>query len=57
MHQIQFEEIMRDSEIARVIFPVVHGHRLSEAEIEKFLLKLKIPRAANIARISIALGS
>ena len=46
---------MRDAEIARVILPVVHGHRLTEAETEKVLLKLNVPRAANIARISIAL--
>jgi hypothetical protein len=55
MHHIQFEEIMRDAEIAHVILPVVRGHHLSEAETEKALLKLHVPRAANIARISIAL--
>jgi hypothetical protein len=57
MHQIQFREIMRDAEIARVILPVVRGHHLSEVDTEKFLLKLNIPRAANIARISAALGA
>jgi hypothetical protein len=55
MHQIQFEQIMRDAEIAHVVLPVVRGHHLTEAEIERVLLKLNVPRAANIARISTAL--
>ncbi len=57
MHQVQFRQIMRDAEIARVILPVVRGHHLSEAETEKALAKLNVPRAANVARISIALGA
>jgi hypothetical protein len=57
MHQIQFREILRDAEIARVILPVVRGKFLTEAETEKFLLKLQVPRAANIARISAGLNS
>ena len=31
----------------------VRGHRLTEGEIEKALLELRIPRAANVARISV----
>ena len=46
---------MRDAEIARVILPVVRDRRLTEADIEEVLLKLQVPRAANIARISAAL--
>jgi hypothetical protein len=57
MHQIQFREVMRDAEIARVILPVVRGHYLSQADTEKALVELNVPRAANIARISVALGS
>ncbi len=57
MHQIQFREIIRDAEIARVILPVVRGRHLSEADTEAALVKLNVPRAANIARISAALGS
>jgi hypothetical protein len=57
MHQLQFREILRDAEIARVILPVVRGHHLSAAETEKVLLKLSVPRAANIAQISAALGA
>jgi hypothetical protein len=56
MHQAQFREIMHDAEIARVILPVVRGHHLSETDTEKALIKLNVPRAANIARISVALG-
>ena len=43
---------MRDAEVADAILPVVSEHHLTE----KALLKLHIPRAANIARISVALG-
>ncbi len=55
MHQIQFRQIMRDADIARAILPVVRGHHLSEADTEKALVKLNLPRAANVARISVAL--
>ena len=48
---------MRDAEIARVISAVVRGHHLSQEETEKVLLKLCVPRASNIARISVALTS
>jgi len=48
---------MRDAEVARVILPVIRGHHLSETDTEKALVKLNVPRAANIARISVALGS
>ena len=48
---------MRDAEIARVISPVVRGHHLTAAQTEKVLLELKVPRAANIAQVSVALGS
>jgi hypothetical protein len=57
MHLIQFRQIIRDAEIARVISPVVGRYGLSEAETEKVLLKLSVPRASNIAQISIALAS
>ena len=32
---------------------MVREHRLTEGEIEKALLELRIPRAANVARISV----
>jgi hypothetical protein len=57
MHQIQFREVVRDAEIASAILPVVRKYDLTEADTEKALLKLHVPRAANIARISVALGS
>jgi hypothetical protein len=56
MHQIQFRQIMRDAEIARVILPVVREHHLSQADTEKALVELNVPRAADIAGISVALG-
>ena len=48
---------MRDAEIARVISSVVREHHLTQEETEKVLLKLCVPRASNIARISVALTS
>ena len=54
MRYIQFNQIVRDAEIANVISSVVREHRLTEGEIEKALLELRIPRAAaNVARISV----
>ena len=43
---------IRDAEIAYAISPVVRRHRLSAEETEKFLVELRIPRAANVARIT-----
>jgi hypothetical protein len=56
MHHIQFREILRDAEIANAILPVVRRHRLTEADTEKALLTLQVPRAANIAQISVSLS-
>ncbi len=56
VHRIEFLQIVRDAEIAYAISPVVRRHRLSAEEIEKFLLELRIPRAANVARITHRLG-
>jgi len=57
MHHIEFRQILRDAEIANAISPVVQRHHLTEANTEKALTKLHIPRAANIARISVSLGA
>jgi hypothetical protein len=56
MHNIEFRQIMRDAEIANAIFPVVLRHRLTQAATEKALWELAVPRAANIARISVSLS-
>jgi len=56
MHNIEFRQIMRDAEIANAIFPVVCRHRLTQAATEKTLRELAVPRAANIARISVSLS-
>lgn len=42
-----FRQIVRDAAIAYAISPVVRRHGLSAEETEKFLLELRIPRAAN----------
>ena len=56
MHLIKFRQIVRDAEVANAISPIVRKHRLTEGETEKALLELHIPRAANVARISVSLG-
>jgi hypothetical protein len=52
VHRIVFNQIVRDAEIAYAISPVVRRHRLTEEETKKFLLELRIPRAANVAGIT-----
>jgi hypothetical protein len=52
VHLIEFHQIVRDAEIANAISPVVRRHRLTEEETKKFLLELRIPRAANVARLT-----
>ena len=52
MHRIELRQILRDAEIAYVISPVVRRHRLTEEETERFLVELRIPRAANVAGIT-----
>ena len=52
VRRIEFRQILRDAEIAYAISPVVRKHRLSAEETEKFLLELRIPRAANVAQIT-----
>jgi len=52
VHRIVFRQIVRDAEIAYAISPIVRRHRLTEEETEKFLVELRIPRAANVARIT-----
>ena len=56
MHLIEFNQIVRDAEVANATSPVVRRHRLTEGETEKALLELGTPRAANVARISVALS-
>jgi len=52
VHHIEFRQIIRDAEIAYAISPIVRGHRLTAEETEKFLLELRIPRAANVAEMT-----
>jgi hypothetical protein len=56
MHSIEFRQIMRDAEIANAIFPVVRRDHLTQADTKTALLELDVPRAANIAGISVSLG-
>jgi hypothetical protein len=52
MHRIELRQILRDAEIAYAISPAVRRHHLSAEETEKFLVELRIPRAANVAGIT-----
>ena len=52
VHSIVFHQIVRDAEIAYAISPIVRRHSLTQEETEKFLLELRIPRAANVAGIT-----
>jgi hypothetical protein len=52
VHRIVFRQIIRDAEIAYAISPIVRKHHLTAEETEKFLLELRIPRAANVAQIT-----
>jgi hypothetical protein len=56
MHHIEFRQIVRDAEIANAILPVVRRHHLTEVDTKNALLELRVPRAENIARISVSLG-
>ena len=52
MHRIVFNQIVRDAEIAYAISPIVRKHHLTAEETKKFLVELRIPRAANVAGIT-----
>jgi hypothetical protein len=56
MHLITLREILRDADVAHAISSVVHEHSLSEDQTEQALIELHVPRAANVARISLSLG-
>ena len=52
VHCTEFRQIVRDAEIAYAISPIVRKHHLTAEETEKFLVELRIPRAANVAQIT-----
>jgi len=52
VHLKQLHEILRDAEVANAISLVVRGHRMSEAQTERALTELHVPRAANVAGIT-----
>jgi hypothetical protein len=52
VHLKQLNEILRDADVANAIFPVVRGRRMSEAQTERALTELDVPRAATIAGIT-----
>ncbi len=56
MHLITLREILRDADVAHAISSVVREHHLSAEQTEQALIDLHIPRAANVARISLSLG-
>ena len=56
MHLITLREILRDADVAYAISSVVREHHLSAEQTEQALIELHVPRAANVARISVSLG-
>jgi hypothetical protein len=56
VHLATLREILRDAGVAHAISSVVREHRLSEAQTEQALIDLHVPRAANVAQISLSLG-
>jgi hypothetical protein len=54
MHLIQFQEIMRDAEVAHAIHPIVLKYHLTVEETTKALLACGVLRAANVAQITSA---
>jgi hypothetical protein len=54
MHLIQFREIMRDTEVAYAIHPIVRKYLLTVEDTTKALIACGVPRAANVARITSA---
>ena len=52
MPVIQFREIMRDVEVARVLHPIVLKYLLTMEETTKALLECGVSRAANVPQIS-----
>ena len=56
MHLITLREILRDADVAHAISSVVRKHRLSAEQTEQTLMELHVPRAANVAKISLSLG-
>jgi len=56
MHRIQLRQILRDAEVAYAISPILRRQHLTQEDAEKALLALHLPRAANVARISLSLG-
>jgi hypothetical protein len=56
VHLITLREILRDADVAHAIFSIVREHHLSAEQTEQALIELHVPRAANVARISLSLG-
>jgi hypothetical protein len=52
VHLKQLHEILRDADVANAISLVVRGHCMSEAQTERALTQLHVPRSANVARIT-----
>jgi hypothetical protein len=51
MRSTHFREILRESEVAFAIRPVVAKHALNFAQTRDALIELKVPHAAEIATL------
>ena len=51
MHHTTLKQIIRETDIACAIRPIVHGRHMTHAETRDALIALHIPRAAEIASL------
>ena len=53
MHHTTVREIIRDTDIACAIRPLIHERHMTHAETRDALIALHVPRAAEIANLII----
>ena len=51
MHRKEVRNLVRDVQVASIIFPVVNRHHLAQLAVENYLTELEVPRAGNVARM------
>ncbi len=52
MHHIQFQQILRDAEVARVVSPIIRKYGLDVDEAASALEKCRVERPHNVAVIA-----
>ena len=52
MRALQFDQIMRDAEVANAIWPVIVKYHLTMQKTAETLLTCGVPRASNVAAVA-----